>query len=248
MLVLLPPSETKRDGGTEGSALDLSALSFAELKPQRTAALGALGKLSRNLIAATGALRLGPKQHFEVDRNRVVRRSPTMPALERYTGVLFDGLDVESLHPDARAFARDHVVIHSALFGLLGAHDPIPAYRLSHDSRLPGLSLKKHWRDAVAARLAAREGLILDLRSEAYVAMGPAPVRDNVFFLRVVTRDESGAVRALNHFNKKGKGEFVRRLLDAGISHADLASLLAWAAESGIDLRRGAPGELELTV
>lgn len=248
MQILLPPSETKRDGGSEGSALDLTALSFPELVPQRKVALSALGTLSRNLIAATGALRLGPKQRFEVDRNRIVRRSPTMPALDRYTGVLFDGLAAESLDAVARAFARDHVVVHSALFGLLGAEDPIPAYRLSHDSRLPGVSLKRHWRDAVASSLEAQPGLILDLRSEAYVAMGSAPARDGVFFLRVVTRDERGAARALNHFNKKGKGEFVRRLLDAGIDHPDADSLLAWAAANGIDLRRGASGELELTV
>lgn len=248
MLILLPPSETKRDGGSEGSALALDALSFPELAPQRKLALSALGNLSRNLIAATGALRLGPKQLFEVDRNRVVRRSPTMPALDRYTGVLFDALEAETLDDAARAFAREHVVVHSALFGLLGAQDPIPAYRLSHDSRLPGVSLKKHWRYAVAARLEARDGLILDLRSEAYVAMGPAPARDGVFFLRVVTRDENGAVRALNHFNKKGKGEFVRRLMDAGIDHSDVESLLAWARGSSVDLRHGAPGELELAV
>ena len=61
-----------------------------------------------------------------------------MPAIDRYTGVLFDALDAPSLDADAREFARETVVVHSALFGLVGALDEIPAYRLSHDSRLPG--------------------------------------------------------------------------------------------------------------
>ena len=52
-----------------------------------------MAKLSRNRETSIRALKLGPKQAAEVDRNRAIRRSPTMPALERYTGVLYDALD-----------------------------------------------------------------------------------------------------------------------------------------------------------
>ncbi len=64
----------------------------------------------------------------------------------------------------------------------------------------------------------------------------------------MVSEDETGRRRALNHFNKKGKGEFTRRLVDAGIVHPDVDALLAWAARSGIRLERGASGELDLVV
>src|SRR4051812_33047727 len=121
MLLILPPSETKRDGGVEGTRLDLAALSFTDLTPQRAAALKALAALSRNQRLATGALSLGPTQRHEIARNRAVASSPLMPAIERYTGVLYDGLDAASLRPGEREFAAAHVVIHSALFGLLGA-------------------------------------------------------------------------------------------------------------------------------
>jgi cytoplasmic iron level regulating protein YaaA (DUF328/UPF0246 family) len=193
------------------------------------------------------ALHLGPTQLFEVTRNRELGKSRLLPAIERYTGVLFDGLEVPSLSADARAFAARHLVIHSALFGLLGANDPVPAYRLSHDSRLPELSLKKTWRAAISTALSARDELVLDLRSEAYVELGP-PVGPSAFFLRVVTAGVDGQKRALNHFNKKGKGELVRAIAQAGIDHDNVASLLDWAAATGIRLDHGAPGELELTV
>jgi cytoplasmic iron level regulating protein YaaA (DUF328/UPF0246 family) len=248
MLVLLPPSETKRDGGVEGSALDLSLLRFPELGAPRKAALSALRTLSRNLAISTGALGLGPKQRFEIDRNRVVASSPVMPAIERYTGVLYDGLGVETLPLSARSWVDDHVLVNSALFGLIGAGDPIPAYRLSHNSRLPGLSLKKHWRAPLAALLEAQPGVILDLRSESYAALGPLPRRDDAVYLRVVTQTADGRTNALTHFNKKGKGVFVRALATAGVDHPDVASLLDWAASAGIALHHGAPGELELSV
>ena len=247
MLILLPPSESKRTGG-EGAPLDLANLSFPELTRARRSAISATKKLASNLKGAAQVLRLGPKQSSEVLWNRALTTSPTLPALDRYDGVLFDALDASSLDESARRFAGEHVAIASALLGLTGALDPIPAYRLSHDSRLPGVRLKELWRQPLAALLAARSDLILDLRSEGYAELGPIPSRPNAVFVRVVTEGADGPKRTLNHFNKAGKGVFVRELLLAGTDHRDVPSLLAWAAGSGVRLEPGAPGELELFV
>lgn len=246
MLVLLPPSETKRDGG-DGAPLDLGALSFSELTAPRRQVLAAVRALSRNLGAAAGMLRLGPASAGEAAKNRVLTTAPTMPAIDRYDGVLFDELDAASLPEHARRFAGEHVAIGSALFGLTGALDPIPGYRLSHDSRLPGTTLRKLWAPA-AGVLAARDGLLVDLRSEGYAALLPLPTREDAVYVRVVAEGDDGRKRALNHFNKKGKGGFTRAVLLAGIDHPDVDSLLAWAAREGIRLERGAPGELDLVV
>ncbi|WP_411701370.1 YaaA family protein [Conyzicola sp.] len=248
MLVLLPPSETKRDGGEAGRSLDLASLRHPQLTAPRRAAVSALTTLSLDAVAATGALGLGPTQAFEIDRNRALESSPVMPAIDRYTGVLYDGIDAASLTAEQRAWVLRHVAVNSALFGLLGAGDEIPAYRLSHDSRLPGLPLKKHWRAANSAVLAATPGVILDLRSESYAALGPLPQHDEAHYLRVVTQTATGQKRALTHFNKKGKGVFVRQLAESGRDHESVESLLQWAAASGIRLERGRPGELELSV
>jgi cytoplasmic iron level regulating protein YaaA (DUF328/UPF0246 family) len=247
VLILLPPSETKRDGGADGTTLDLSLLGFGALRKPRTAVIAALRKLGRNQKLMAAALHLGPTQHFEVLRNRELGASPTLPALDRYTGVLYDALDAQSLPARARGFAAEHLVIHSALFGLLRAGDPIPAYRLSHDSRLPELALKRVWAAPVAAVLQERRELLLDLRSEAYVALGPSAGPES-YFVRVVSEGADGTRRALNHFNKKGKGELVRAILLAGIDHGSVDSLLGWAAANGIRLGRGADHELELVV
>ena len=246
MLLLLPPSETKRDGGISGTALDLAVLSFSELTAQRRKALAGLRKVSRNAAHASAALKLGPQQAFEIDRNRSLGTSPLLAAIERYTGVLYDGLDTPTLTAGQRTFAGKHVAIHSALFGLLSADDLIPAYRLSHDSRLPELSLRTLWRPAITGVLESRGGVILDLRSEAYASLGPAPTGSS--YLRVVSEGSGGRRVALSHFNKKAKGEFTRAVIEAGIEHPDAASLLAWAKTAGIRLEQGAPGEIDLVV
>ncbi|MEO6504938.1 MAG: peroxide stress protein YaaA [Terrimesophilobacter sp.] len=247
MLILLPPSESKRDGGSPDTRLRLADLGYRSLSAPRRQALKSLSSLAKDFTEMGHALKLGPHQHDELVRNRRVARSPVIGALDRYTGVLYEALDAATLSPEARQFAAEHLVIHSALFGLLRADDPIPAYRLSSNSRLPGLALRHLWSAPIAAALAAQPGLILDARSEAYVRLGPAPPERSLF-LRVVSEDDRGRRRALNHFNKKGKGAFVRALLSAGIDHADAGSLVSWAADAGITLCRPVAGEVELVV
>jgi cytoplasmic iron level regulating protein YaaA (DUF328/UPF0246 family) len=248
MIVVLPPSETKRDGGTNGAALDLGSLSFLEVTDQRGAVLRSLEALCVDADAASVALGLGPRQLFEVERNRAVLSAPTMPAIERYTGVLFDALEVESLDEHARAWVDRSVFIHSALFGLLRPADLVPAYRLSHSSKLPGLSMGPTWRTALTAVLLCQTGLLLDLRSESYAKLGPVTSRPNSFYLRIVTHTPDGTKKAVTHFNKAGKGAFVRALAVAEGDHESVESLLGWARAAGIPLALGAPGVLELAV
>jgi cytoplasmic iron level regulating protein YaaA (DUF328/UPF0246 family) len=260
MLFLLPPSETKRGGGL-GAPLHLDALSFASLNDARRGVLGAVQALSGDDGAAARALKLGARSAAaELKRNKALTVSPTMPAIERYTGVLFDALAIQSAAGGARDRASRHVVVHSALWGLLRADDPIPAYRLSHDSRLPELRLRTHWAVANTAVLDGRdegdvvEGPIIDLRSESYAALGPLPARADAMFVRVVAIADDGAARALNHFNKKGKGEFLRDVLAAGPMPTTIDELCRVSTALGWPLRRrestGARqhGELELVV
>lgn len=245
MFIVLPPSETKRDGGNS-LPLDVTRLSFPKLNSTRRSLVNAVSALARDEAASLRALKLGPKGAPEVLRNRVLKKSPTMPALERYTGVLYDSLDAPALSAVARERAGERVLIHSALFGLLRANDEIPAYRLSHDSRLPDVSLRHSWQAKNAQVLAGLDGFIVDARSEGYVELGPAPAGS--VFLRVVTREDGGHTRALNHFNKKAKGEFTRAILTLAERPRSSAELIDAAHELGWTLETGAPGELNLVV
>lgn len=247
MLVLLPPSETKREGGAHGP-LEVARLAHPRLAPARRSLIRAVRALARDEQASRAALKLGARQTGEIERNRAITTSPTLPAIDRYTGVLYDALDAATLTDQARERAGATVRIGSALFGLVGGLDLLPAYRLSHDSRIPGFPLKAHWAEGVARELAGIPGSILDLRSEGYAALGPAPDRPDSAYLRVVTRAEDGTTRALNHFNKKGKGLLVRGLLLAPDAPESLDALLDWAPGAGFELRRGRPGELELVL
>ncbi|MCK2036447.1 peroxide stress protein YaaA [Microbacterium sp. SSW1-49] len=249
MKILLPPSETKRPGGS-GSPLDLEALALPGLHAERSAVIDALVDLSADEEAARSVLKLSARQLGDIEHNRTLRHAATMPAVDRYTGVLFDALDAATLSSASRRWLDAHVWIHSAPFGPVGALDPIPAYRLAAGTSLPGVApLRRHWADATTdAIVEDAPAFVLDLRSEAYVALGP--VRDHLpsAYVRVVT-DDDGGPRALNHFNKKSKGLLVRQLAETRPTLGSLRSLRRWAERRGIVLRDGAdPGTLELVV
>ncbi|MGP3535304.1 YaaA family protein [Microbacterium sp. RD1] len=245
MLILLPPSETKRAGG-EGAPLDLEALALPALRPQRAAVADALIALAADEDEAARVLKLSGRQRGDIAANAALRSAPTLPAVDRYTGVLYDALDAASLPASARRWLGARALIHSAPFGPVGALDAIPAYRLSAGTSLPGLpSLRRVWADAVAAALtAAAPSFVLDLRSEAYAALGPVPEGVASAYVRVVT--PTG--RALNHFNKHAKGALVRALAVERPRISGGTALRRWADSAGWTLRPGEPGEVELIV
>lgn len=248
MQILLPPSETKREGGT-GHPLAFEALSFASLTETRRELVDNVVELSAQDEQAARALKLGATSAaVELARNRALRSSATMPAIERYTGVLYDALDARSLPLAARRRASASLIVHSALFGLVRADDPIPAYRLSHDSRLPAQPLKRAWGGAIAAELAVLPTPIIDLRSAGYAALGPLPDVSGAVGVSVVAVGDDGVARALNHFNKKGKGEWVRALLTAGTLPRSISTLCSRSSELGWPLRRIDERTLELIV
>lgn len=235
MLILLPPSETKRPGGS-GPALQPAALALGGLTAQRELAVDALIALSEDPERAATVLKLGERQRGEIAVNAALREAPTMAAIDRYTGVLYDALDAASLDRPARRWLAGHALIHSAPFGPVGALDPIPAYRLGAGTAVPGLPpLRRLWADAVTSALReAAPAFVLDLRSEAYVALGPVPDDIPAAYVRVVVAGEDGAVRALNHFNKHAKGELVRLFATGRPRTKTPAGILAWMRDRGL--------------
>jgi len=249
MLILLPPSETKHPGGS-GRPLDLDSLALPELTAARETVVSALVDLSTDEDTAARTLKLSARQRHEIAANAAIRVAPTMAAVDRYTGVLYDALGAQTLEAPARRWLGAHALIQSAPFGPIGALDRIPAYRLAAGTTLPGLPpLRRIWAAAVQDALSQTgAGFILDLRSEAYAALGPVPDAVRSTYVRVVTEGESGVSRALNHFNKHAKGALVRDLAVTRPRVSSVTSLMTWADAAGWRLRDGAAGETELIV
>ncbi|MGO3362623.1 MAG: peroxide stress protein YaaA [Corynebacterium sp.] len=237
MFILLPPSETKAPGG-DGPALDVSALSFPSLNDIRRRNIADLTAL--DVDDALGVLGISGKLRGEAEANAHLQDAPTMPAILRYTGVLYDALDAPSLSPAAQS----RLGVGSALFGVLGAGDMVPHYRLSAGTKLPGAgtagtppTMKARWGTAVSEALSGVQestGTVVDLRSGGYQQLGRLP---GAVTVRVESVRDDGTRKVVSHFNKHYKGVLARVLASAEASletPGDVAGVAAIAQDAGM--------------
>ena len=196
-LILLPPSEGKAPGG-DGIPWQTGTMAVDELDAGRARVVKALGK--RSPVAA----------------------EPTMPAIERYTGVLYRELDAASLGAVGRRRLGRSVLTVSGLWGLVAPADPIPHYKLKMSANVKPLGkLSTWWRPQVTEALRARtdRALVWDLLPIEHTAA----VRwaDLAPHERVTVRFEDARGMTVSHWNKLLKGSLVRWLVTTGAASVD---------------------------
>ena len=230
-VILLPPSEGKADGGT-GKALRIAGLSFNQLEEQRTTLRAALGAAMKGKEPARAKL-LGVKGTAlaaATAANLDVLSSPTMPAIDRYTGVLYDALDVASLSTQDRKRLGKQVLIFSGLWGVVRPDDLIPDYKLKMGATLaPVGKLSTWWREPLTAALASTVSgtvvwnLLPKEHDNAWAPFAPAhssSAPSAIFSVKFL--DEGKPVKGersfttVNHWNKLLKGALVRFILETG--------------------------------
>jgi cytoplasmic iron level regulating protein YaaA (DUF328/UPF0246 family) len=250
VLVLLPPSESKRPPAARGKPVDLATLSFPELTPTRIRVLDALTTAS----AAADALRrldVGPSLAPEVERNMRLRTLPARPALEVYTGVLYDALGWPTLSASGRRRAASRLVVLSALWGALRASDRIPPYRLNMCGDVGLGVLNRLWRPALGRVMPeAARGLVVDCRSGDYAAAWPpsSEVATRTVAVRVVQEG-----RTASHAAKHTRGDVARHLLESGADPGrpqGLARVLGerWTVELVPPPRPGRPWTIDVLI
>lgn len=234
MIIVLPPSETKAPNG-DGPALDFSSLSFPNLTEVRTEIATDLAALAPE--EALNVLKISDKLIDQAVENTQVFSSPTMPAIFRYTGVLYDALQAETLSNEA----KNKIAIGSALFGVVKANDMIPFYRLSGGSKLPhkgqdpkeAPTLKSRYGKEVTKALENENTLVVDLRSGAYQQLGK--VKDAIT-VRVESVQPDGSRKVVSHFNKHYKGVLARELASADVEPTSKQELIDLARELGFTI------------
>ena len=214
-LILLPPSEGKAVGG-DGPSWAPGRMSI-DLDAQRLVAVGSLRRAAKASKVARRKL-LGVKDAALAAATLAdlsVLDAPTMPAIERYTGVLYGALDHRSLSKPTQTRLDRSVVIVSGLWGAVRPSDPIPDYKLKMSASLPKLGrMSTWWRPALTDVLDAeargrRVWNLLPKEHDLAWAAAPDIERIVVTFL---DRRPDGSMVAVAHWNKLLKGSLVRHL------------------------------------
>lgn len=212
--LLLPPSEGKAYGG-RGRWDPTRA---------RVPAFAALGERRELVARALAAVAGGDEKLLGVGGAHLVRAqsanssllgAPVLRAAERYTGVVWDHLDLATLSPHERTKAGVSIAVVSGLLGVVGVDDRIPDYRLKMGASLaPMGKLSTWWRPAVSAAIntwAKRRYVVDLLPNEHRAAWVPDGVRGVT--VSFVERDSIAAGKVVGHDAKAAKGRLTRHVL-----------------------------------
>jgi hypothetical protein len=225
VLILLAPSEGKTAAPAGNPPADLAALAFPQLGERRAMLAERLARLSagpqRKALAALG---LSPGQAAELERNAELLKAPAAPAGEVYTGVLYQHLDLPSLPKAARARAAQRLYVASALWGVVGIDDRIPAYRLSIGAKLPRVpkGLAAWWRPHLVRAL-PDDAFVVDLRSGGYAAAWRPP---HGIVLEVRST-------GMTHMVKAVRGRVARHLVQSTVAAEDPQAVAAVVEQAG---------------
>ncbi|MCB0995363.1 MAG: peroxide stress protein YaaA [Acidimicrobiales bacterium] len=228
-IILLPPSEGKAPGG-RGAPWRDAKHEFTDLDEARSDVIVALVEamagdeaMRAKLLGVKGeALAAATAANLELDT------SPTLPAIERFTGVLYDALDHASLDRTLRRRLGRQVLVFSGVFGVVTPNDPLPDHKCKMSATLPPLGrLATWWRPQLADVLArrTRRRTVWDLLpNEHRAAWAPSGKETRVLSVRFVDEVDRGrGVErvTVSHWNKLLKGELVRFLLATGATRTE---------------------------
>jgi cytoplasmic iron level regulating protein YaaA (DUF328/UPF0246 family) len=257
MRILLPPSEAKHPGG-RGRSLTARD-SGSDLEAARREVLTALRALLATPQAATNLMLPPSVAAAALTANANAASGPTLPAMHRYAGVVYDGLAVAGLSEAARKLARRELIIFSGLLGASRGGDPVPDYRLPAKAQLPGIgTAATYWRRRLAVLLPPLldGGLILDLRSSDYAAMwrpaADSELATRLIGVRILSRTPAGKLAVVSYPSKLAKGRLTAALLERRAAGDRIASaeevLAAWTGLGGDGhiVRTGSSTALEL--
>ena len=211
-LLLLPPSEGKSEAGNQSHLWTPRLGAFgATLETSRKHVVTQLRKEkggTQKLLGVSGA-HLTRAQ----SSNMQLVNAPCLPAWQRYTGVVWDHLDLASLTATQRNAFVKRIIVPSGLLGLVRADDQIPDYRLKMGARLaPFGTMSKFWNESITDALIAviKKKIVVDLLPNEHRAAINWNLLDNV--VRVDLVSHSGAVVG-GHNAKAAKGLLARHLL-----------------------------------
>ena len=210
MKILIPPSEGKARVKATNAIFSDTNFKFERPVNQVVRLLELIDNEDLRSVYGTS-----PEKALGFHRqNQDIFNSPCAPAIERYTGVVYEHIEWETLSEKAKKYMDEYVIIFSGLFGMLTPMTPIPDYKL----KMNVLSLQHHWNPILSEAL-QDEKPIIDLLPQVH-RKAYKPNKKNVTPVDFLIINK-GKKTAAGHFGKAVKGEFIRYIAENNITNTD---------------------------
>lgn len=214
MKIVLSPSKTKTitNAASSDGSVNL-AVRDGQFQPRIT---GEIIKHVQSLdVTALGkALKLkDDKAQALFEFYQAFESHPVGMACESYDGIAFKYLNWQNLSNEAKAFGESHLVVMSALYGVVEPTMGVRDYRLDMVDKL-GINLYDTWREAVDVYF-HQEDWILNLASKEYAKMVNHPKVVTVEFWEL----RGDAFKQMSTSSKMSRGVMAHECLTRQVKH-----------------------------
>lgn len=151
------------------------------------------------------------------------------PALHLFDGLMYRNIKRENLTKKEQAYLEKHLMITSALYGVIPAFAPIAPHRLDFLMKLKvaGKSLKSHWQAAYEEAEVGEE-VIISLLSSEFENVFPKDIREKMVTFKFM-EDRDGKLKVHSTISKKARGAFLTALTENQITSVEEMKNLSFA-------------------
>ena len=170
-------------------------------------------------------------------------RAKHYPALKLFDGLMYRHIKRDELTKAEQTYLENHVLITSALYGVVPALSPMAPHRLDFLMKLKvaGKTLKSHWKSAYDEAL-EDEDLIFSLLSSEFETVFSKEIREKMVTFKFM-EDKAGQLKIHSTISKKARGAFLTALIEGQVQTVDQARKLRFA---GFEYRPDLSSNLEL--
>ena len=171
------------------------------------------------------------KAQEEYERIQALKNgtAKSYPALHLFDGLMYRNIKRDNLSKAEQAYLEEHLMITSALYGVIPAFAPIAPHRLDFLMKLKiaGKSLKSHWQSAYEESVKDEE-LIFSLLSSEFETVFPKEVREKMVTFKFM-EERDGKLKIHSTISKKARGTFLTALMEGQITSVEEIKKLSFA-------------------
>ena len=151
------------------------------------------------------------------------------PALKLFDGLMYRHIKRDGLTEAEQTYLENHVLITSALYGVVPALSPMAPHRLDFLMKLKvtGKTLKSHWKSAYDEAL-EDEDLIFSLLSSEFETVFSKEIREKMVTFKFM-EDKAGQLKIHSTISKKARGAFLTSLIENQVQTVEEARRLSFA-------------------
>ena len=236
MKILIP---TAKEMNTE-----IPSLEARPLRPESQAVLNELARYSAQDLESFYKIS-AEKAQEEYDHIQALKNetATNYPALHLFDGLMYRNIKRNDLTKEEQTFLEKHLMITSALYGVIPAFEPIAPHRLDFLMKLKvgGKSLTKHWQTAYEESV-REEDCIFSLLSSEFETVFPKEIREKMVTFKFM-EDKDGKLKVHSTISKKARGAFLTALMKNQVTSVEEIKKLSFA---GFNYRNDLSSDKEL--